>query len=51
MVGVINSLTAVGLPLAEVTVADELQRAGYATLALGKARPRHPNAILARALL
>jgi arylsulfatase A len=36
MVGVINSLTAAGLPLSEVTIADELRRAGYATLGLGK---------------
>ena len=32
----INSLTAAGLPLSEITVADELRSAGYATLALGK---------------
>ena len=32
MVGVINSLSAVGLPLTEVTVADELRAAGYTTL-------------------
>ena len=36
MVGVINSLSAVGLPLSEVTIADELRGAGYTTLALGK---------------
>jgi arylsulfatase A len=37
MVGVLNSLSKVGLPLSETTVADALRdRAGYATLALGK---------------
>ena len=36
MVGVINSLSAAGLPLTEVTLADEMRAAGYATLALGK---------------
>lgn len=36
MVGVINSLTASGLPLSEVTVAEEMSAAGYSTLALGK---------------
>ena len=37
MVGVINSLSKVGLPLSETTIADELRgKAGYATLALGK---------------
>ena len=36
MVGVINSLTAVGLPLSEVTLADELRKANYTSLALGK---------------
>ena len=36
MVGVINSLTAAGLPLSEVTFADELRTAGYKLLALGK---------------
>ena len=36
MPGVINSLSAAGLPLNETTVADYLKGAGYATLAIGK---------------
>ena len=36
MVGVINSLTSSGLPLDEVTLADEMKASGYRTLALGK---------------
>ena len=36
MPGVINSLSAAGLPLTEVTLADGLKAQGYATLALGK---------------
>ena len=37
MVGVLNSLSKVGLPLSETTIANELHdKAGYTTLALGK---------------
>jgi arylsulfatase A-like enzyme len=36
MPGVINSLSAAGLPLSERTLANELQDRGYKTLALGK---------------
>ena len=37
MVGVLNSLSKVGLPLSEVTIAEELRgKAGYSTLAVGK---------------
>ena len=36
MPGVINSLSAAGLPLNETTVADHLRGAGYKTLAIGK---------------
>jgi arylsulfatase A len=36
MPGVINSLSAAGLPLSEVTLADHLHKAGYKSLALGK---------------
>ena len=31
-----NSLSAAGLPLSEVTLADDLRASGYHTLALGK---------------
>ena len=36
MVGVINSLSSSGLPLGEVTLADEMRASGFRTLALGK---------------
>ena len=36
MPGVLNSLSAAGLPLKEVTLAQELQALGYKSLALGK---------------
>lgn len=36
MPGVINSLSAAGLPLTEVTLADDLKASGYTSLALGK---------------
>jgi arylsulfatase A-like enzyme len=36
--GVLNSLSAAGLPLNETTVADYLRAGGYQTLAVGKAR-------------
>ena len=36
MPGVINSLSAAGLPLNETTVADYLRSGGYQTLAIGK---------------
>jgi hypothetical protein len=36
MPGVINSLSAAGLPLRERTIADELRARGYKTVALGK---------------
>ena len=36
MVGVINSLSVAGLPLTEITLADDLSAAGYQSLALGK---------------
>jgi arylsulfatase A len=35
MPGVINSLSAAGLPLNETTIADYLKTAGYATMAIG----------------
>jgi len=36
MPGVINSLSAAGLPLNETTIADHLRAGGYKTLAIGK---------------
>ena len=36
MPGVINSLSAAGLPLNETTIADYVRRGGYRTLAVGK---------------
>ena len=35
MVGVINSLSAVGLPLHELTLGNHMQTLGYKTLAIG----------------